>query len=54
MKIPEFFKYNIYSNGVKIGDATSPCKRLVFFTLKTNGIYEMFPNITVKFNGFNI
>ena len=54
MKMPNFFKYNIYSNGVKVGNAAAPCKRLVIFTLKTSGVYGMFPNITIKSNGLNI
>ena len=54
MTIPNFCKFDIYSNGVKIGDTTAPCKKIAIWGLKSNNIYYMFPNIKLKLKKINL
>ena len=53
MVIPNFFKYDIYVNGSKVGDATSCCKWAIKKGLENLPFMEN-KKIKIKFVGLNI
>jgi hypothetical protein len=54
MTIPNFFKYYIYSNGVKIGTLRAPCKKVAKIVWRECGLPLLYPNAKIKFAGLNI
>lgn len=51
IKVPNFFKYDIISNGNKVGEGIGPCKAVMKNTLKVCGVLS---NVDIKNKGLNL
>lgn len=54
MTIPNFFKYYIYLDGIKIGTIGAPCKKVAKLAWQKCGLPLLYPKAKIKFAGFNI